>query len=630
MKRVSAVLPSPSAALDLPGLVLAPGSCPEQNFSSQDAARDGPGVRFWASTISSCCRGSSTAATWKHRWRRPSSCCPAAARVAQLGASLAAESSQPAPRAIKSCDPLRLSASSTRAASGPPETNRNWRHVSPQELNDDSQRSTGRRALFDARGARALDGHAHVGPAFARRLRLRLGAAILGTALCSLNAGPSFAREVPESVDHDDLAVPAISNAPEVKTPETWNAHGQFTFVAQSHKRFNSPYAGENSLYPGSSTKETADLTVFLGARLWPGGEFYLNPEIDQGFGLSNTVGVAGFPSGEAYKVGQSKPYFRLNRAFVRNVVDLGGEEERLDAGPNVLGGTRTKNNLIITVGKFSVVDVFDNNIYAHDSRADFLNWSVIDAGAFDYAADAWGYTYGAALEWTQGRWTLRAGTFALSKVPNSEVLDRSFRQYSLVGELEARHELLGHAGKVKVLAFVNRGRMARYEDAIRLGQAAGTVPEVASARRFASRPGVALNVEQEIATDAGLFARASVNDGSKEAFEFTEINRSLSAGASLSGNTWHRPGDTAGLAFAVNALSGAAQRYFAAGGIGILIGDGRLPRYGSEQIFEAYYSVRLIGTVKTTLNFQRIVHPAYNRDRGPVSIFGLRAHAEF
>jgi len=382
-------------------------------------------------------------------------------------------------------------------------------------------------------------------------------------------------------------------------------------------------------LYAGSSTKETADLTLFLGARLWPGGEFYLNPEIDQGFGLSNTVGVAGFPSGEAYKVGRSKPYFRLNRAFVRHVYDLDGAEERIDSGPNSLAGTRTRNNVTLTVGKFSVVDLFDNNTYAHDPRADFLNWSVIDAGAFDYAADAWGYTYGAAVEWTQNRWAFRVGAFALSKVPNSQVLDRSFRQYSLVGELEERHELLGRAGKLKLLGFVNRGRMARYDDAIRQGQAIGTAPDVASVRRFASRPGLALNVEQEVATEVGLFARASFNEGSKEAFEFTEINKSLSAGVSIGGFGWGRPKDTAGVALAINALSGAAQRYFAAGGIGILIGDGRLPRYGSEQILEAYYSATLSGTVKIAANFQRVVHPAYNRDRGPVSIFGIRVHTE-
>ncbi len=233
-------------------------------------------------------------------------------------------------------------------------------------------------------------------------------------------------------------------------------------------------------------------------------------------------------------------------------------------------------------------------------------------------------------MEWTQSWWTLRAGAFALSKIPNSEVLDKSFRQYSLIAEVEVRHELLRHEGKLKLLGFVNRGRMAGYDDAIRLGQASGTAPDAVSARQVASRPGIALNAEQALSSGVGVFARASINKGSKEAFEFTEINKSLSVGASMKGGLWHRASDSVGVAVAVNALSGAAQRYFAAGGIGILIGDGRLPHYGPEQIVETNYNAKLADVLSMALNFQRIVHPAYNRDRGPVSIFGLRLHAEF
>jgi len=341
-------------------------------------------------------------------------------------------------------------------------------------------------------------------------------------------------------------------------------------------------------------------------------------------------LGVAGFPSGEAYKVGKSTPYFRLNRVFLRQVFGLGDATTPVESAPNVLGGLEPIDNITLTLGKFSVVDVFDTNRYAHDPRADFLNWSVIDAGAFDYAADAWGYTYGAAVEWTKHWWTVRGGLFALSTVPNSPMLDGSFRQYSLVGELEERHSLFGHPGKVRLLGFINHGRMASYDDAVRLAQPTGTVPDVTPARRVASRSGVAVNLEQELRADLGVFARASVNDGSKEAFEFTEINRSVSGGLSLKGAGWHRPGDTLGIAAVVNSLSGAARRYFAAGGLGILIGDGGLTRYATERIAEAYYSARLDDHLSVTLDFQRIHAPAYNADRGPVSIFGLRLHAEF
>jgi high affinity Mn2+ porin len=201
---------------------------------------------------------------------------------------------------------------------------------------------------------------------------------------------------------------------------ETWSLHGQATFVEQYHPAFKSAYRGPNSMDPGSRGNETVDLTLYAGLRLWDGGEAYANPEIDQGFGLSNTLGAAGFPSGEAYKVGKSSPYFRLQRLFFRQTFDLGGEIEDIEDGPNQLGGIRTMNNLVLTGGKISPTDIFDTNAYAHDPKSDFLNWSLIDAGAFDYAADAWGYSYGIVGEWNQDWWTLRVGLFNLSRVPNT------------------------------------------------------------------------------------------------------------------------------------------------------------------------------------------------------------------
>ena len=222
------------------------------------------------------------------------------------------------------------------------------------------------------------------------------------------------------------------------------------------------------------------------------------------------------------------------------------------------------------------------------------------------------------AIEWIKHWWTERGGLLALSTMPNGQMLDGRFRQYSLIGELEERHSLWGHPRKVKLLGFVNRGRMTRYDDALRLAQVSGTVPDVAPARRDSSRSGVALNIEQEVRADLGVFVRASVNDGSQEAFEFTEINRSVSGGLSLKGAGWHRPGDTLGFAVAMNSLSGAARRYFAAGGLGILIGDGGLTRYATERIAEVCYSARLDDNLSVTLDFQRVLAPAYNRGSRP------------
>ena len=422
----------------------------------------------------------------------------------------------------------------------------------------------------------------------------------------------------------------AASDPPGVAPPEPWSLHGQFTDITQFHPAFTSPYRGRNSLDPGNSGRETIDLTLFAGARLWHGGAVYVNPELDQGFGLSGTFGVAGFPSGGAYKVGDAHPYYRTQRLFVRQVFEMeGSEQAAVAAGPNQLGGPEASENVTLTIGKFSAVDVFDTNRYAHDPRADFLNWSIIESGAYDYAADAWGYSYGAAAEWTQSWWTLRAGGFALSRVPNQRELDRSFHQFELVAEGEERHQWLGHPGKLKLLLFNNRGRMGGYDEAVNQGLQSDTVPSTALLRRTASRPGGALNLEQEVLSDLGAFLRASINDGTKEAFDFSEINRSLATGLSLAGNRWKRPQDAVGFAGSVNGLSSAARRYFAAGGLGILIGDGRLPDYSLEKILETYYAAQISEALTVSLDFQYIVNPAYNADRGPVSIFGLRIHAQ-
>lgn len=411
--------------------------------------------------------------------------------------------------------------------------------------------------------------------------------------------------------------------------PENWGMHVQFTNVGQWHPAFQAPYSGPNSLNPAANGAETSDITLYAGLRLSQNSEIWINPEIDQGFGLSDTLGMAGYPSGEAYKVGSNAPYQRLPRFFYRKTISLGGNVQQLESGANQLAGSQSADNIILTLGKLSVVDVFDTNIYAHDPRADFMNWSVIESGAFDYAADAWGYTYGASVEWTQSWWTLRGGFFDMSKTPNSTKLDPTFSQHEFVGEFEERHRFLGHPGKLKLLGFINHAVMGSYDDALRLASQANGVPDMALVRRGSSRGGFALNLEQEIASDLGAFLRASYNDGSKEAFDFTEINRSVSGGISLNGGRWGRSHDTFGLAAAANGLSAAARAYFAAGGMGILIGDGRL-NYGLEKIAETYYSLQAADHVRITLDYQYVVNPAYNRDRGPVDIYGMRVHLEY
>jgi high affinity Mn2+ porin len=424
--------------------------------------------------------------------------------------------------------------------------------------------------------------------------------------------------------------IPVTPEQAEQVQPENWAIHGQATITWLLQPAFRSPYQGPQSLGPAANGRETIDATLYAGIRPWPGAEIWINPEVDQGFGLSNTFGVAGYPSGEAYKIGKVDPYFLVQRGFLRQTIDLGGDTQKLEPDLNQLGGTQTANRLVFTIGKYSIVDVFDTNTYAHDPRNDFFNWSIIDQGAFDYAANAWGYTYGVAVEWYQDWWTARAGLFDLSLMPNSTKLSPGFAQGQFVAELEERHALWDQPGKFKLLYWLTRGNLGTYLAAIAQGEATGQTPSTGAARSFRTKGGVGLNLEQQLAPDFGVFARASMSQGTVEEVDFTDINQSISAGLSLTGSRWGRPDDTVGLAGAVNRISHPGKLYFAAGGLGGIIGDGQLPNAGPEQILEAYYRVAVFSFAHVAFDYQFINHPAYNRDRGPVSIFGLQLHLRF
>lgn len=412
--------------------------------------------------------------------------------------------------------------------------------------------------------------------------------------------------------------------------PESaWAIHGQVTYTEQETDAFAAPYRGHNSLSP-SQGKETTDATLYVGRRLWRGAELWVNPEIDQGFGLDNTVGLAGFPSGEAYKVGRNRPYFRLQRAFVRDTIDAGGDTISTDAGANVFKADHTTNRWVVTAGKFSVGDVFDVNQYAHDPRGDFLNWSVIDGGAFDYAADAWGYTAGVAIERYAGHWTIRGAAFDMSTVPNSEHLQPGLHQFQWIGEIERRYSWAGAPGKTLVTVFDSRARMALLDDALARAALEGGPIELPPVRRYRSRVGVSLNAEQALTDDVGLFARASSAGGNVETYEFTDIDRSILLGAAIKGVRWSRPNDTWGFAWVSNQISDTRRRYLAAGGLGILVGDGRLENAGPEQIAETYYRIQVASFLHLSLDYQRVRNPAYNADRGPASVYAVRVHLQF
>lgn len=445
-------------------------------------------------------------------------------------------------------------------------------------------------------------------------------------ALALLGLSPDCAPAADVPAGPEPVAGDAASSG---DLAQRFAVHGQGTFVEQATDGFHAPYAGPNSLSPAIRA-ETYDLTLMLGARLWQGAEAWADPEIDQGYGLDDTLGMAGFPSGEAYKVGSHNPYFRLPRLFIRQTINTGAVDQAAEASANQLAARRSEDRWVFTVGKFSVTDVFDANQYAHDPRQDFLNWAAVDAGTFDYAADAWGFTVGAAAERYWGPWTVRAGVFDLSIVPNSETLDHGLHQFQMILELEQRYSLFGQTGRVLLTGYDSRARLGSLGQALRLAEATDTTPDAARVRQYRSRLGLSVDVEQPLSDNAGLFARAGRASGNVEVEEFTDIDRTVALGASLKGTHWRRPADTVGLVLIDNAISGQREQYLALGGLGILVGDGRLPHPGTEQILETYYEMGLLEWAHVSFDYQWARNPAYNTDRGPVSVFAVRVHLEF
>lgn len=405
--------------------------------------------------------------------------------------------------------------------------------------------------------------------------------------------------------------------------------HFQLTTVTQAHPAFSASYSGKNSLSPDSEHESTVTSTLYLGARLWKGAELYVNPELSGGSGLSRVLGIAGFPNGESFRVGDAQPRVYLARLMLRQSFAAGSEMEHVEDDANQLGGQRPVRRWTITLGKFGVSDIFDDNEYSHDPRTQFLNWADWTSGAWDYSADTRGYTWGFAVEYDGAEWAARAGATAEPKVANGLEFDKNLSHaYSLMTEVERRYELQGQKGSAKLILFYNRSDMGNYREAIL--QSRGEAPDVTSTRRVGrSKWGFVVNLEQALSATEGAFLRGSWNDGRNEAWAYAEIERSVTAGAVRKRPLAGRPDDEAGIAIIVNALSPDHRAYLAAGGYGFMIGDGRLT-YGLEKIAELYYKAAVHKHVWLTADYQFVENPAYNRDRGPVHVFTLRLHTEF
>jgi hypothetical protein len=413
---------------------------------------------------------------------------------------------------------------------------------------------------------------------------------------------------------------------------DAYELKGQMTYIAQRKPGFDAAYTlpGFSSLSAQSAVSHTASATGYLGVRLWSGAAFYVNGEVVIGVPFSNLQGLAAVPNSEMQKASGPNPLFYMPRAYLRQTWSLGGEREQVFSGFNQLAGNVQNRRLVLSVGKLSIMDIFDGNAYAHDGRRDFFNWVNVAGGAYDYAADVRGYSIGAALEGYYGDWVFRAGRFMEPRESNGLQLNFSIATFHGDQlEVEHSHELGGLPGKLRALVFRNVALMGRFDDALAFAAQKGGSPDVANVRRPDAKYGYVLGVEQEVTRDVGVFGRLSWNNGQTEMFSYTEVERSASLGASVNGERWRRDGDTVGAAYTVNELSKVHQDYLAAGGVGFLIGDGRLD-YHPEKLTETYYSFKVRKDTWITANWQHVANPAYNADRGPVDIFGVRMHVEF
>ena len=424
------------------------------------------------------------------------------------------------------------------------------------------------------------------------------------------------------------MPVLCLAQAPE---SEDWNAKFQATYVWQGKRPLFAIYSGPNSLSVDKEKSYSFTATAALGFRPWTGGEFYLNPEAAQGVPLSALTGLGGFTNGEIART--SGPRLKVYRArlFLRQTWGMGGEQEAVESDTNQLAGKVDKRRWVLTAGNLSLLDIFDDNTYSHDPRTQFLNWSLMTHGAYDYAADARGYSSGVALEWYHDNWAVRAGRFIQPKEPNQQQLDsRIFQHYGDQIEMEHAHTISGQPGKLRILAFRNRARMARFQDALDLAARTGGAPDINNVRTGEQiKHGFGVNLEQAMSADIGVFVRASWADGRTETYAFTEIDRSVSGGVLVKGSGWGRGQDSVGVALARNGLSDARRDYLAAGGLGFFIGDGRL-NYHTEAVLEAFYNLNVSKGTWVSLGAQHIRNPAYNADRGPANVASVRLHTEF
>lgn len=455
-----------------------------------------------------------------------------------------------------------------------------------------------------------------------------------------LAAGYAAAAQAPDSVadqptsqasNHSD----PVTLFPHSNTSRYWIS-GQANVVLQWHPAFYAKYSGPNSLTAWAQSGTTHILTLYTGYQLTHSTEVFADLEDATGSGIGNANGLAGYTNLDSVRIANGvtlsrSPY--LARFFLRQIVPLTHKRIEADRDEFNLATTLPARRIEFRIGKFDLADYFDVNAWGSDSHLQFLNLTVDNNGAYDYAANTRGYTDGAMVEYDDRSWSVRFAEAMMSKAANGQFLDADLARARAENlELEARGERIAHRqGTVRLLSYLNHADMGNYEEAIAnfLDHQTPTPSIIATRRQGRHKYGFGLNVEQEITPNLGVFGRLGWSDGRNESFDYTEDDRTGEAGIFAMGNSWHRRNDRAGAAFVANGIVTAHQRYLALGGLGFILGDGALT-YGHEKIFETFYTAHLWRGFFASYDFQHIDNPGYNQARGPVAVSAVRFHTEF
>ena len=415
----------------------------------------------------------------------------------------------------------------------------------------------------------------------------------------------------------------ASSVALAAETDPSWALHMDETLIGQYHGSFPSARPdGPNSMSSAAERSYSSVMGINLGYDLGQGTEAWMRVETIRGIPLSNAGGLAALTNNDMQRIMENRFVSYIALGFVRHTWNLGGDAQGIEADSLQFAHEATQRHLNLTVGKVDLLGLFDDNAYAHKSDDQFLNWCFMTHCAYDFAADARGYTWGMASELQWDDWSTRAGWFAMPRLPNQLEIDGSIGQHFGVNwELERRWQ----SGALKFLAYQGRMRLADYTQF--LNQTGVYIQD--APKNDAKRGGAGLNLQQALSPEVGLFARAFWSGGHYETMAFTEADSSASAGVVLDGKLWDRSQDGIGVGFARNQINQARQAFLQAGNYDLFIGDGFLV-YAPEAVLETYYKFGIVRGVHITLDWQNINNPAYNQARGPINVYGIRFHGEF